>query len=141
MAAKASHILQNLVQTLQTVKDFASVTLGASGDTTLPAAWVLHESLAYHASDDSTARWGRLSASIVIHTRDDAAAQALQRATDLADLAATCLLADRFRGQLCQDLPIGKATEIGPSHLASGVRRPDIQIRLDVRCHFEEVPQ
>ena len=141
MAAKTSQVLQDIVGTLRQSGHFASVSLGVSGDTTLPRAEVLHESLVCFSGDDTVSLWRRLVAAIVVHVRDDVAETAISRASDLADQAATSLLADPFRKGLCQDLPIGRATEIQPSHMVSGVRRPDLQIRLDVRCHFEEASQ
>ena len=141
MASKASQVLQDILRTLQESGHFASASLGASNDTAVPRAELLYESLVCFPGDDTAASWRRLIAAIVIHVRDETAASAILRAGDLADKAAAALQADPFRNKLCQDLPVGRATQIETSHLVGGVRRPDMQIRLEVRCHFEEDDQ
>jgi hypothetical protein len=48
------------------------------------------------------------------------------------------LLEDPFRGERCQDLPIGRATELGRSELVRGLKRPEVEMAFVVRCHFED---
>ena len=67
----------------------------------------------------------------------DAAAEGVCRAIELSALASEAVLDDPYRGQRCCDLPIGRATEIGHSELVSGLKRPEVEITVAVRCHFE----
>ena len=52
--------------------------------------------------------------------------------------AMATLLEDPFRGERCQDLPIGQATELGRSELVRGLKRPEVEMTFVVRCHFED---
>jgi len=139
MAATSSGILQDIVSTLRSSGEFALVTLGRTDDQAqVPRAHVLYEGQDTFQSDDTPdSRWGRLRARVIVHTRCGSAAEGLGRANDLCDSAGRSLLDDAFRGQRCRDLPIGCATEIGAIEVVAGIKRPEVEISLDVRCHFE----
>lgn len=139
MSPLAAAILQDMVQSLHATEQFALVTLGPSGSATVvPRANVLYDGQDVFQPDDTpSSQWMRLRVSIILRTRSDAAAEGICRAIELSALASEALLDDPYRGQRCCDLPIGRATEIGHSELVSGLKRPEVEITVAVRCHFE----
>lgn len=140
MASAVTAILKDIVSTLADAGLFATVSLGKSAsDSAVPRAHVIYEGHDTFPSDDSSSNlWGRVRARVTIRTRSDDLAGGVTRAADLCTSAAEALMGDPFRGQLCRDLPIGPATEIGQSEIASDVRRPEMEITFRVRCHFEQ---
>lgn len=140
MNQPCSAILNDIVQSLRQCSRFSAVSLGLSPEMALPRATVKIEGFEVVEADDSaTARWGKLTATISINVRDEAAGKAATRAVQLAEAATAALLADPFRSGLCKDLPIGRATEVGIARLTPLVRQPDSEISITIRCHFEEV--
>lgn len=140
MTTPAVDILNDIVSTLQAAGAFNQVTLGESNSSTeVPRASVVCDGLDALSPDDSAGgRWYRLRATIVIRTRSLDRSQAVARINTLAQAAIDALLADAHRGGLCQDLPVGPATEIGPARPTRGLKRPEAEITIDIRCHFEQ---
>ena len=139
MASETAAILESIVETLRSAGVFASVELGERGSATeVPRANVLPECEETLRPDDlADARWLRLSARVILRTRADNRAEGLSRLMDLHRAAADALLADRFRGGLCRDLPVGRATELGRAEVARGIRRPELEMSFPVRCHYQ----
>jgi hypothetical protein len=139
MSEPATDILQDIASSLQAAGHFALVTLGSAGPAgEVPRAAVLLEGQDYFQADDrSSALWGRLRARVAVHVRCDNEADALARAGQLSADCVQTLLADPYRGGRCKDLPIGRATEVGRVELTPGLRRPEAEVSLAVRCHFE----
>ena len=139
MASRSTEILEALVDVLRSSGDFRLVDLGASPQAdAVPRCSVIYEGQELFQPDDAAAtQWGRLRLSLVIHTRSEDVSQAVCRVDELCDQAAASILADPFQGGLCLDLPIGRATEVGRRQLARNLKRPEVEISLDVRCHFE----
>ena len=138
MASPLQAILTNLVETLRNTGKFRTVSLGETGtDTHVPRAWVTFEGEDEFPPDDCTnARWIRLRIRIFVHTRSTDQTDGLIRANELCEAAASALLSDPYRNQNTEDLPPGKATEIGRSEHVRNVRHPEVEIALDVRCHY-----
>ncbi|MHC4981546.1 MAG: hypothetical protein ACYTF6_00045 [Planctomycetota bacterium] len=140
MPSTLTAILQDIVSTLVDSGLFAEVSLGNSeGSTAVPRAHVTYEGHEVFFSDDNAGNlWVRLRARVLIRTRSDNLATRLARTADLGTSAGDALMADPYRGQRCRDLPIGGATELGRSELTHGIRRPQVEMALAVRCHFEQ---
>ncbi len=138
MASTASDILQSLAAALRGTGEFAHVTIGdGGGNTAVPRASVLFDSSEDVQPDDQpTDCWIRLRTRIVIRTRSQDAAAAITRANDLCTSAAAALLADPYRGGLCEILPIGRATELGRRELGTSLRRPEVEMSFGVRNHY-----
>lgn len=133
----ANQILQDLVSVLRACGHFATVTLGTVGDTAAPRAAVHYEGQDFFSADDRpAARYVRLRCRVTIHTRCSHAGEQAARELDLSAAACEALLVDPYRGNLCRDLPIGKATEIGRIESAP-TNRPEVETSFAVRCHFE----
>jgi len=75
---------------------------------------------------------------ICIHVRAAKRADALARALELVASAQQAVLTDRFRSQHCQDLPCGRATQLGAVEIDPDVKRPHLAASFQVQCHFEE---
>jgi len=139
MSSTAEAILQNMVEVLQATGKFARVSLGApDSSTAIPRARLQYQGEEiFHADDSPAERWVRLHARVTIQTRSDDSAEGVLRAADLCQAAGEALLDDPYRGVLCSDLPIGRATEIRRTELPQRLRRPAVEIIFYVRCHFE----
>lgn len=139
MAATAAAINDDMVQTLRKANLLAKVTFGIDpSDTSVPRANLVHEAMeVFHPDDRADGRWIRLRTRVCIRARSDDASEGLGRATQLAEAAMAVLLADPYRGGLCQDLPIGRATEVDRLQVSDSVRRPDVEVSFLVRCHCE----
>jgi len=139
MSSTSAAILSDLATTLRSTGTFALVTLGASPTSSVvPRAAVTYEGQdEFRPDDTASARWMRLRSLVTIHSRSDNPATA-DRVVDLAESASEAILADPYRNQLCQDLPTGRATEIGSIELAKGIRRPEVELSFNVWCHFEQ---
>jgi len=139
MASVVCEILSDIVDALRATNNFSVVTLGDVASTTqVPRATVIYEGQESLPPDDSsTTSWVRIRVTISIRTRSQKASGSLTRANELCEIAAGALLSDPYRGGRCHDLPIGKATEIGRSEVAGGIRRPEVEMTLNLRCHFE----
>lgn len=139
MATIVSEILQDLAGALRTAGKFRLVTLGESGSAVdVPRAAVIYEGQESLQPDDSAGLvWIRLSASVALHTRSDSRSEAAIRINQLCEDAMAALLVDRYRGARCHDLPVGKATEVGRAKVLGGLKRPEVALTFDVRCHFE----
>lgn len=139
MSSVASEILADLVQALRGTGKFRHVTLGEAGSAAeVPRASVLHEGQDSFQPDDAVGvQWYRLRATVSVHTRSTDASEAVTRANELYEEATQALLQDPFRSGHCQDLPIGRATEIGRSQLVRDLKRPEVEMAFDVRCHFQ----
>ncbi len=139
MAGAIAEILTDLAEALRGSGAFRAVTIGPDQDAARwPRAEVLMASTSEERPDDlPDGRWIRLSAKVCIHVRSSGQADATVRALELAESAQQSLLADRFRGQRCLDLPVGRATEIGPARPEPLVRAPYAAVSFEVRCHFE----
>jgi len=139
MASEVAEILDDLVDALRATGKFSLVTLGEAGSATnVPRCSVIYESTESFLPDDSaTARWGRLRATVSIRTRSVDVVQGVKRAAELSEQAMDSLLVDPFRGGRCRDLPVGRATEIARCRLSRGLKRPEIEMTFDIRCHFE----
>ncbi len=140
MTTPAVDILNDIVSTLQATGEFSQVTLGEAGSSTqIPRAAIICDGLDALSPDDSAgARWYRLRATIVIRTRSMDPAQAVARTNALAQAAIDALGTDARRSGLCQDLPIGPATEIGQVRPVRSLKRPAAEVTIDIRCHFEQ---
>lgn len=139
MPSTSADILNDVVSTLRGTGQFAQVTLGKSDTASaIPRVCITHEGEeSFRPDDASSSQWVRLRACITVHTRSDNTHEATLRAVDLSGAAAQSLLVDPYRGQRCQDLPIGRATEIGRCELSRTVRRPEVEAAFYVCCHFE----
>ena len=139
MPSAATQILQNLLSTLRTADLFAHVAIGkTSSETSVPRANIIYEGDDVFESDDTAStRWARLRASVEIHTRCDDSAESATRLADLAAATRETLIADPYRGQLCIDLPIGRATEVTAYRTLGNLKRPEAECTLNLRCHFE----
>lgn len=151
MAGLETDILNDLVSALRTGGAFAVVELGGRrSESAVPRAAVLLERIESFPSEPwPTARWVRVETRVLLHARGDSPAEGLVRVSDLAAAATSALLADPSRGGRCQDLPIGRATEVQivrharderyPERATSlDVRHPQRELCLTVRCHYEE---
>ena len=140
MPSSAAEILETFVETLRASGKFRLVMLGdAPSNSDVPRASILYEGQeSFQPDDHATTRWVRLRASISIRTRSTDTAEATTRVNELCEDAMATLLEDPFRGERCQDLPIGRATELGRSELVRGLKRPEVEMTFVVRCHFED---
>jgi hypothetical protein len=137
MTSITCEIVEHILETLRESDQFASVAATHAGSGQVPRASVSCEAVESFPSDDSaSARWSRLTATVRIHTRSDAPAGALKRALELFEGSARALLADTSRGGLCQDLPVGNATEVGRFEVIKS-QQPEVELGFSVRCHFE----
>jgi hypothetical protein len=139
MASTASQIMNDLVAALRSCGQFTLVTLGqAPSSTAIPRANVQGDGIEQTPPDDSSdTLWNRVACRLTIHARCDEPAGAETRLADLAQAAASAILADPSRGGLCADLPIGKATELGRWSQRPGIKRPEAQLEATIRCHYE----
>ena len=104
-----------------------------------PRAELLWDGQERLAGDDRPgARWGRLRATFRLRVRATGPADGLGQLSDLCEALTAALLADRFRGGACRDLPVGTATEVHAGAPRSDLRRPEFEAALHVRCHWEE---
>ena len=135
----AANILDHLVSTLRETHAFGEVSLaaGETARTATPRADVAFDGLERLALDDAPGSAWRLAAVVRIRVCNEQNDDALRRALDLADRAAHALLADRFRGGRCQDVPRGWATAVMETKSIAS-RRPDAEVRLLVHCHYLE---
>lgn len=143
MPDAAKTVCDSLVQSLRSSGGdtaLALVTAGESPDeTAVPRAHVIYQGQDSFAPDDSPeGRWLRLRYRVRIHTRADRDAEALGRVGELAAAAVVALLTNPYRGGVCADLPIGRATETGPVEVLTHLRRPEVAVAFEVRCHLEE---
>ena len=132
-------ILTNIRQTLRGTGAFAAVTVGPDTDSACwPRAEVGPISVDHARADDTpNDQWCALKTEVRLHVRSTGQGEALSRALELAESTQEAILTDRFRGQQCRDLPIGKATELGPIRLDPAVRAPYVCAAFEVLCHFE----
>ena len=132
-------ILNDLLTTLRSAGSFRQVTIGEDGaHTDVPRCAVIYDDHELFGPDDSaTSNWVRLRATIRVRTRSVDVVEGIQRVHTLCQQAADSLLADPFRAQSCANLPIGRATEVGRFQLARGLKRPEVEMFFDLRCHFE----
>ena len=140
MSATVANILIDLRDTLRSTGDFQAVTLGPDADASRwPRAEVILIATEEKQTDDAAnSRWLTVQAQARVYVRSTGGADALQRALVLAESAEEALLADRFRGQRCQDLPTGKATQLGPVTVEPNVKAPHLAVSFEIRCRFEE---
>lgn len=139
MTSTAGEILTDIRDTISGTGAFAEVTLGSHKDSvSWPRAEVLWASLDQAQADDTPgSHWLTLEAKVCVYVHSTGERKALDRALDLAQTAQEALLADRFRGQRCRDLPVGKATELGLTKVERGTRSPYLSLVFEVACHFE----
>ncbi len=140
MSATVADILTDLRDTLRSTGDFQAVTLGPDADA---SRWprvevILVATEEKQADDAANSRWLTAQAQVRVYVRSTGGADALQRALALAESAQEALLVDRFRGQRCQDLPTGKATELGPVTVQPNVKAPHLAVSFEIRCCEEE---
>jgi len=109
VSSMASEILHNMATVLRATGEFAQVTIGDGGsNTAVPRASVVYEGSEEFSGDDAAGqRWMRMRSRIVIHTRAEDWSTAVGRTTELCEAAAAALLADLYRENRCQALPIG----------------------------------
>ena len=140
MPNEATAILSDIRDALRDTGVFESVTLGADKDASRwPRAEVALVSIGHVPADDKPdACWSSVKARVHIHVHAANEGAALERALELAGNAQDALLADRFRGQHCQDLPVGRATELGPGKVEPPLRPPHLALAFEVCCHFEQ---
>ena len=138
MSSMIAEILGDLCEALRGAGVFEAVTVGPDADSARwPRAEVLLISTDEKHSDDAPdQRWTELRASVRIQVRAPRPSDALERGLQLAQDAQEAILADRFRGQRCRDLPIGRATELGPAKAAPQVKPPTLAVSFEVRCPF-----
>ncbi|MCK4626069.1 MAG: hypothetical protein KAV00_12205 [Phycisphaerae bacterium] len=139
MSSQARNILIDIRDTLRVADLFAAVTIGTDADSAqIPRAEVnligVDESL---ATDSPSGRWYVLRAKVCVHVRCHNTSDAFARALDLSASACEALLADRFRTNMCMDLPTGKATETGPLKIEPKVKKPYLAVTFEIRCNFE----
>lgn len=139
MPNEAATILADICDALRGTGVFESVTLGADRDAARwPRAEVSLVSIDHVPADDKPgACWSNMKAKVHIHVHATNEGVALERALELAGNAQDALLADRFRDQHCQDLPVGRATELGPGKVEPPLKAPYLALAFEVRCHFE----
>jgi len=137
--SNVGEILTDILDALRDTKAFAAVTLGPDSDAARwPRAEVLLVRVERAQPDDSPqGAWWAIRAEVRICVRSTEETSALERALELAETAQAAVLTDRFRGQRCQDLPIGRATELGPADVEPAVKAPYLMVAFEVRCHFE----
>ncbi|MCD4823589.1 MAG: hypothetical protein K8S55_03210 [Phycisphaerae bacterium] len=140
MTSVANDILNDLAETLRSTGELAMVSIGPMGsNSAVPSAEVLFEGRQIFPADDTgDTQWVRLEAEILVRTRAATAMEGITRTVDLSETLADALMEDPYRDGLCGDLPIGLATEI-KSTLPDDVRAPAAEIRLAVKCHYEQV--
>jgi len=148
MSATVTAILNDIVSTLRSSGHFAAVCLGEGGsESAVPRAAVVYEgqesvpgstaSSPPSGGDMPQGQWLRVRARVVIRTRSQDAASGVRRVLELAELAATAIMADPSRGGNCRDLPMGPATEIESRQLNESIRRPDVEASIAIRCHLD----
>jgi hypothetical protein len=139
MASAVVQILEDLVATLRTTGMFHVVTLGQGGsETAVPRASVLYDGQDSFPPDDSPdARWVRVRVTISVRTRSLDFSQAIARAEELCEQTIEALLEDSFRNGHCEDLPVGRATEICRHQVTGDLNRPEVEMSLGIRCHFQ----
>ena len=139
MASSVTEILEDLVTVLRATGKFRLVTLGHDPTASdVPRASVVYEGQeSIQPDDSSTSRLVRIRAGISVHTRSAEPSEALRRINELCDEVISAILEDRFRGGRCEDLPPGRATELGRIEQLRGLKRPEIEVVLSVRCHLE----
>jgi hypothetical protein len=136
---KVGEILTDILDAIRNTEAFAAVTLGPDNDAARwPRAEVVPITIEHLQPEDAPeGQWCALSAQVYIHVRSTEKASGLERALSLAGTAQAAVLTDRFRTHRCRDLPIGKATELGPAKFKPEVRSPYLAVAFEVRCHFE----
>ena len=139
MSSVAIGIIEDIVEVLRATDKFRLVTVGDAGsETDIPRASVIYEGQESFLSDDSSSvRWVRLCISVNIHTRSLETTEAVTRVDELCKDAINALEQDPYRGQRCWDLPIGRATEVSRNQLVRGIKRPEAEMTLEIRCHLE----
>jgi hypothetical protein len=138
MPNTAGEILVDIRDTLRSAGLFSTVSIGADAD----AAAAPRAEIAFIGLDESLAddvprgRQSKLRARVAIHAKPGSSGDVLDRLLDLAGQAGEALLTDRFRGNRCRDLPVGRATEIGRVSPEPGVKPPAQAVGFDVYCHY-----
>lgn len=142
MSSFPSAILSDILEALQSLDIFASVSLGsAGGQSEVPRAELhLSSEQIVSADDTDAARWHRLECVLELHTRAGRPAEGLARLAELTDQAVNAVLTDPYRGGQCVDLPTGRATELISVHPNPSVPPPKYAAKLTFRCHHEEDP-
>jgi hypothetical protein len=137
VSSTAGDILVNLRDALRASGLFAEVSIGPAVDTGKFPRAELHLSAVKETvpDDNPAARWLMLRARLAITVRGAGAEQL--RAWELAEAAGAALLADRFRGQRCRDLPTGRATELGVAELSPHAKPPLAEVSFEIRCNLE----
>jgi hypothetical protein len=143
MASMVSRILTDLGDTIRASGLCRQVTMGGDGASSIvPRARVALVGVDYVPSDDDAfARWGRVRAEVHLRWRGSDAGAGQDTLVALAEGITTALMVDTYRGGLCCDVPLGRATEITQSQVGGGLRRPDMAIVLAVRCCFVQETQ
>ncbi len=143
MASTVSNILTDLGDAIRESGLCRQVAMGVEASTSVvPRAHVMLTGVEYVTSDDAAnQRWGRLRAQIHLRWRAADAGDGQLQLAALAGEVTDALLADAYRGGLCSDLPLGRATEVTQGQPSSRLRRPEMELVLDVRCHFAQEAQ
>ncbi len=120
-------ILENIRDALRQSGTFADVRIGSQpAVAAVPRAALRYEGVETSPPEaDPLGRWLRLRVRVLIATRSDEPGEGICRLADLADAAIATLLADRSRGGLCHNLPIGAATEIVAEKLPKTAEFPE----------------
>jgi hypothetical protein len=138
MASAPSQILDSIVGALRDADVFKTVALEDDSAGDAPRAVVAFDGYELLSPDDAVDRqWGRLRATVAVYTLGTAPAETAARAAELCEAAMAAVAEDPFRGGLCGDLPVGKATEVGRCQVIRTLKRPEAGMVFDLRCHFE----
>lgn len=143
--AEPSAIVQDLVRCLRESGLFAEVTAGGCAlQTSLPRAELLGESQEFFRPDDSAGgQWIRLRVRLVVRTRCSRQADTRNRPGELMQAAIAAIMADPYRGGLCQDLPIGLASELERVAAADKAEKKEAvegEMAAILRFHSEQLP-
>lgn len=136
MSSITNDILGDLRDTLRDAGLFASVNLGGDRDTNRWPRAVVEPAGVEQSPDDAPSRWLSVRAAVRVLCRSESP-ENLTRALDLAQSAQAALLVDPGRGQRCQDLPAGRATQIGRLAIESGHPPYLAVVAFDVACHVD----
>lgn len=144
--AEPSAIVQDLVRCLRESGLFAEVTAGGCAlQTSLPRAELLGESQEFFRPDDSAGgQWIRLRVRLLVRTRCSRQADTRNRPAELMQAAIAAIMADPYRGGLCQDLPVGLASELervaAAADKAEKKEAVEGEMAAILRFHSEQLP-
>ena len=138
MSATAIDILENVALAIESVGEFAEVSIGTRRTQGgLPRASVELTEHTTRPADDGVATWHRLRLTVAIVAAGAPQRLATYRAMQLCRTCQDALQVDEFRAGLARHLPWGRATQFGPTAVSTSLKPPMCELLFEVICHYE----